>query len=383
MRRRFVLPGLLLLFATFGTAAVTVGSPAPPIKLDQLIPDQPVANAELGALAGKAVVLEFWATWCAPCIDAIPHLNELVEDLKGKPIQFLSITDENPELIASFLKKRPIAGWVGIDRKKATQKAYGFIGIPQTVLIDAAGKVAAITHPAMLRPSHLEDLLAGKPVSLPRPMAGTTVVSRVDDGGKPAILDVLIRPAAGGGSMMSRSKAKLTMTNASLRTLLGSAYGIDYDRIEGEPVNSTDRYDVSITFPGAGSETLDQFLRQMLTTAFHIQVERETRETDVLVIKAPEGKSVTLTTTASTGGSMTSMGNGQLKVIGGPIESLAHLLSGAVHKPVIDETGLPGKYDIILKYDSKAPESAMDAVREQLGLTIEPARRPVEFLIVK
>jgi len=70
-----------------------------------------VANATLHALAGKAVVLEFWATWCAPCVAAIPHLNELATQFKDRPVVFLSVSDETPSVVEAFLQKHPIDGW--------------------------------------------------------------------------------------------------------------------------------------------------------------------------------------------------------------------------------------------------------------------------------
>src|SRR5437016_10428339 len=132
---RYALFFAMLIAASALSAAVPVGSPAPAITLDQLYPAQPAGNASLGALAGKAIVLEFWATWCAPCLDAIPHFNEMVEQFKDRPVQFISISDEEPALVEGFLKKKSIAGWVGIDRSNKSNKAYNEEGIPLTVLI--------------------------------------------------------------------------------------------------------------------------------------------------------------------------------------------------------------------------------------------------------
>jgi thiol-disulfide isomerase/thioredoxin len=51
---------------------------------------------------GRATVLEFWATWCPPCREAIPHLNELADQFKDSPIDFLSLTPESEETVIAF-----------------------------------------------------------------------------------------------------------------------------------------------------------------------------------------------------------------------------------------------------------------------------------------
>jgi hypothetical protein len=82
------------------------------------------------------------------------------------------VTDEEPSRVQGFPKKKPVSGWVGFARKKQLMKKYGLSGIPQTVLIDAKGKVAGATHPALIRAAILEDLLAGKSISLPKSSSG-------------------------------------------------------------------------------------------------------------------------------------------------------------------------------------------------------------------
>ena len=53
------------------------------------------SKADWASLKGKVVVLEFWATWCSPCVASLPHLNQLVESLDPAKFQFISIDDED------------------------------------------------------------------------------------------------------------------------------------------------------------------------------------------------------------------------------------------------------------------------------------------------
>ncbi|MEL6795988.1 MAG: redoxin domain-containing protein, partial [Planctomycetota bacterium] len=123
------------------SSQVMLGAPAPTIDLEAL----ENAPADLGmtaeeitwdALAGKTVVLEFWATWCGPCIAAIPHLNELAESyVDADDVIFLSVTAEPVELVNEFRAKREMKSWIGHDLDRDTLDAFDVRGIPSTILI--------------------------------------------------------------------------------------------------------------------------------------------------------------------------------------------------------------------------------------------------------
>jgi thiol-disulfide isomerase/thioredoxin len=157
------------LFAQFGDNAPRVGSIPPPLQLEKMIQGPAVAGVNWQALKGKLVVLEFWNTSCKPCIEAIPHLNQLAEQFKTKPVVFLSISDDREDHLKDFLKQHPISTWLALDAPtNATESAFGLHGYGIIVLIDPAGTVSGITLPSLLQEKHLENILAGRPVGLPR-----------------------------------------------------------------------------------------------------------------------------------------------------------------------------------------------------------------------
>lgn len=102
--------GILLLVAAglwiTPARALDFGLQAPEISPQELISGGE-GNFDASVLEGKAVVLEFWATWCGPCVDAIPHWNQLVEEFADENVVFLSITDEGRRTVRRFLKKHP------------------------------------------------------------------------------------------------------------------------------------------------------------------------------------------------------------------------------------------------------------------------------------
>src|SRR5215204_1118499 len=64
------------------------GKPAPALQLDNWMNSKPV---QLSDLKGKIVVLDFWATWCGPCISAIPHANEISKKYADKGVVFIGV----------------------------------------------------------------------------------------------------------------------------------------------------------------------------------------------------------------------------------------------------------------------------------------------------
>jgi thiol-disulfide isomerase/thioredoxin len=115
-----------------------MGEKVPDIKFSHCI------NATLDSnfYKGKTVVLEFWATWCAPCIAGFPHINELSDKFSSSDVLFLSLTREKEiDKIKSVLAKRPLKAFNLIDKNNITSKQYGVEALPQTFVIGKNGSL--------------------------------------------------------------------------------------------------------------------------------------------------------------------------------------------------------------------------------------------------
>lgn len=137
-----------------------VGDWAPELSIDRLLQAPNGAVASWESLKGKVVVLEFWATSCGPCISAIPHMNDIAEGVKDKPVQFICVTREEQSVVERFLQEHPIKGWVGLDPDRSVAASYGVRAIPRTVVVDKSGMIRAITRPTSLARRTLDRLLA-------------------------------------------------------------------------------------------------------------------------------------------------------------------------------------------------------------------------------
>ena len=115
----------------------------------------------------KFKVLEFWATWCRPCLKAVPHLNRLQQKFKDSNIVFLSFTYETPQKVMQTLKKVKFETVVVTDTTRSIHRKLrieykGTMPLPRTVLIDDENKIIWYGSPEKLTARLVEKFLKKK-----------------------------------------------------------------------------------------------------------------------------------------------------------------------------------------------------------------------------
>ncbi len=368
--RRSVICFLIFLLsdAAVGQQHPKYNAPAPPFALE-LVQSASGATATLESLKGQAVILEFWATWCAGCVAQIPHLNSIADSFRDKPVRFISVTDEDRDIVDWFLSKRPISGWVAIDKNGDTFRNYGVIGRPQTVLIDATGTYRGEIPGGELSQEKVKLLLAGtlrldEPADNPSPRIGT------EPNGPSPLVQVVIRTAMDveqtGMSPGARRQTQDTWETwgLTLKGLFSYCSGFSEARIIVPQQYEKPRYDLLVTVPNATDENRKKIVWDALETTFQSNARREVREMNVYVLRKRKGVVPALVTSEQ----------------GKSVASLVPFMEGALRRPVVDESGLEGRYKFVWAYTT-----GLTAINAQLqgvlGLELVAERRPVEVLV--
>ncbi len=113
-------------------------------KADFTLKDLHNKKWTLSELRGKIVLVNFWATWCPPCRAEMPNLDIIYTHYAPKGLVILSITDENPFTVNSFLQGKSYHPPVLIDAGDAVHKQFHITGIPQTFVFDREGKLTGV-----------------------------------------------------------------------------------------------------------------------------------------------------------------------------------------------------------------------------------------------
>ena len=139
MRRLlFVLAPLLLVALAATASAVDVGARAPEIGVNDLN-GNPV---RIASLRGKVVIVDFWASWCAPCRQEFPVLERLHRTYAAQGLAVVGVSVDNDVAnVRSFLRRTPAGFVIAHDPRKVAAARYGGTAMPSSYVVDRRGVV--------------------------------------------------------------------------------------------------------------------------------------------------------------------------------------------------------------------------------------------------
>jgi len=138
-----LLAGLLLLSVyacnerSESVAKAEIGKPAPDFTLKAV----DGRTISLSSLRGKVVLVNFWATWCPPCREEMPSMEEMYRNYApgGLEILAINVEEDGPEVLPDFLKENPHTFPVLMDVEAKAQNSYGVFQFPETFVVDRNG----------------------------------------------------------------------------------------------------------------------------------------------------------------------------------------------------------------------------------------------------
>ena len=139
------------------TPSLALGEAAPPLALADL-EGRPLA---LQSLRGRVVLVNFWATWCAPCLEEIPELTEAWREQRGRCLEILGVAEESgsPAEVAEFARRHAIPYPLVLDRDGKAAADWRVPGYPRSYLVDREGRVQRVFDGALSR-RRLEEATA-------------------------------------------------------------------------------------------------------------------------------------------------------------------------------------------------------------------------------
>ena len=200
---------------------------------------------------------------------------------------------------------------------------------------------------------------------------------------------------SGGSNFPGLRNGTLTARNVSLKMMLQVAWDLSPLQIAGPEWLDGARFDVTAKSPqGVPDSEMRPMLQALLKDRFQVEAHLATKEMPAYeMVVAKEGLKISLFDPAHMPTPPRTHTAGSMMIGSGTMPQLANMLTGSAGRPVVDKTGLEGRYAYLLTYmplNAPATESALEgappdfftAVQQQLGLKLEPKKQAVEILVV-
>lgn len=361
-------------------AQVLVGTKAPQFEVDLWVENP---NYQTASLEGKALVLDFWFTSCAPCVYTIPHLNELSEKYAGENLAFVAVTFEEEKKILPFLHKKKLLAQVASDVSHKIIDDFGVQLYPTTFLIDEKGILRWVGYPSNLTAEMIQEVLHEGSM----PSGTIPSISQIEWSAESFPRDIyqidvkrndyMDRAARG----FQRDGKELTIVNSTLKDILADLLQISRPRVS---ILDSNRYDVRFKIPEGFphhrfSEIVASSLLEEMKYSKEIQTkmakgyELQLRDSDLFISNA-------IDTTQAYTGHATSEISGRWKGSGVGIELLINELENRFNVLIANGTQLNGYFE--LSFPIGSFDQARKELLENYGLEMVSAEFEVEEIAI-
>ncbi|MCX3264897.1 redoxin domain-containing protein [Pedobacter agri] len=366
----------------------------PDIPIQNLI-NAPVKSLVLSKPQNKIYILNIWGTWCSPCL---PEMDTLAKLQLANPntIQVVGLSDDTPERLNTYLKKKPSKIWLASDTAGFFYNLFALAYVGQSIIVNPKGKIVALVKSDSINQQMINKLVKGETVK----SSGETKKQKMNGDGDPFAVDSTLRhnftlrgymegQPAGSRRYLNDGpykKRRITFTNATILGLYKAAFDIvsqkqvAFELPEKEVSdyqNKETLYSLDLLVKPQQKDSLMAILQKYLLLNLPIKARIEFRDIPVYVLinktfKAPESAKSELSYGFS--------GRGY-EGIGVKMADLANdYLSNEFNIPVVDETGLDKRYDIKTNVEMRTTDGIMKSIND-IGLALEEKIRKMKVLI--
>ncbi len=383
---------LFLFCALSSYAQVQEGEIVPNITFPTVL-NAPLTSASLSDMQGKIILIDFWATWCGSCLDAMPHLNKLQQKYAGK-LQVMAVTDESAKRTRQFLASRPSNLWFASDTGRILVSYFAHRLIPHTVLISPSGILIANTSPEAVTDAVIDSILNGQQVhlSLKKDLRYTSREDLIKDTFPTAdtvksrfLMDGEL-PGAPGLSTLYRTDTlwngrRFSAMNCNLKMLYMMAFGdFPFERTIDSIPRSDKKPKYRVDLIVQRKADLLPTLQHELKKRFDVQAKIVQQVKEVYILKIADKQRFEKIPINVSGTRTYAANHGAIDQHAITMKDFAEFLeSYGVDKLVVDETHNKGKFDIAFTFQPEDPQSLFDQLAK-MGLKLDKGRRKIDML---
>jgi uncharacterized protein (TIGR03435 family) len=387
---KFAVVFLLITASSFGQI-VKIGDIVPDYQFDKVL-NYSKSTINLREAKGKILIIEFWGTWCGPCIPALEHLNELQQKFKDD-IMVVGISDDTEERLNKFLLKRPVTIPLVADPMNRSAKYFQVKAYPQTFVADKNGRIIAITHPSEITEGKLRDLIVGKKVEIATHISIAQPSIDYFNADPKTIFSFAIKPMIdsvrgnftkkGNGVFQDRRYSLINCTTDHFireifqRTNSRTLILADKKQFDFKPEN---RFCFDIIVPEEDKADFYKIAQDEIRRRLKYNIYIEEKVVDVFVLKKIEGITILQPSQSEQKIAFpTEYKKFRFSMDGNKMDRFVEVLENQYGIPVIDETGLKDKYDLTVDWANKEERTKE---LQNIGLTLEKNQRPIEMLVI-
>ncbi len=382
----------------FAQITTKIGQSSPNLVFEKII-NFNQNNATLADFKGKVIILDFWATWCSPCIKSLPELETLQTKYKSD-LQVITITSDPAERIEKFLSKKPLKLPIVIDEQRKLATVFPHRTVPHTIVIDKSGTVRAITSSSQITEEIIGKIINGQEVNITEKKDVMDFdPSKPLSGNENFTYQITITPFQEGYPSFSTihtgegiyKNRRIYGTNLVAQSLFEIAYQFPVSIrtiVEVKDLNKMEwSKDNAICFelivPEKLSEQRFEIMKQQLELYFDYKAVTEERLRKVKVLRQVKDSPKNLLTKSSDKTeAYASYGGKGLSMKKSPISTLAEFLESQVDIPVVDETNLIEKYDLEIAWYNENPQQIHQELKK-IGLELVSEERKIKVLVIK